>query len=96
MILIIERQHISAGNLLRVPFNLLGLLLLDLFQVGLEVLEVLLVLRPLVLGQDGLGHREMEGASDAEVSLVVELGWKAAERFFDLSGFVQAIVAVQT
>lgn len=94
-----NEHHVDTritGNLFGVPLGALLALFLNLLQVGLQVSVVLLVLGPLILRQDGLGHRKMQSANHAVVSLVVEFSRKATNGFFDILVFVQDIVMVQT
>lgn len=92
-------EHLDTritGNLFCVPFETLLVLLLNFLQVGLQVFVVLFVFGPLILRQDGLGHRKIQSANHAVVSLVVQMFRKATNGFFDFLGFVQAIVMVET
>lgn len=83
-------------SLLLVPCVAFGALTDDLVQIGLQVFGVLLVFGPLLFGKDGLGHREVEGASDAVGALIVDLGWKSSDGFFHVYVLVQAIVTVES
>lgn len=73
------------------------LALLDhLVQVGLQVLDILLVLGPLLLGQDRLGHGQVQGAHDTVVALIVKLAGQAAHGLLHVLVLVQNVVPVQT
>lgn len=79
-----------------VPFLTLLALLLNLLQIGLQVLDIVLVFCPLLLGQNGFCHGQMQGTNYAIVALIVQFAWKAADCFFNILVFIETIVTVQT
>lgn len=79
-----------------VPVLTLLALLHNFPQIGFQVLDILFVLCPLLLGQNGLGHRQVQGTHDAIVALVVQLARKATNGLNHICVLMETIVTVQT
>lgn len=79
-----------------VPVLTLLALLHNFPQIGFQVLDILLVLCPLLLGQNGLGHRQVQGTHDAIVALVVQFARKATNGLSHIFVLIETIVTVQT
>lgn len=77
-----------------VPFLLFGFFLLDLFDVRVQVANVVLVLRPEIFRKNGLLDAALNGSQQSVVAIVLKLPGQTAECLVD-DGCVSVQVVVE-
>lgn len=90
-----KKKRERGRTLTGIPFLLLLKLPLHLVQVRFEVAEILLVFRPLLLGQDVVSQRQVERPLDAEGPGVVLVLRQTTHRLLDGRGHAQRVVTTK-
>lgn len=67
----------------------------NLIQIRFQVFAILLVLGPLLLGQNLLVHRQMHGPDQSEVTLVNDGLRQTTQGLLDVSVFIETIIPME-